>query len=195
MPHVELKYIFETEQELREHLAVETRAVAVPSAPEPEPVAAPSEPEPVAAPEPTRDDTDGDGMPYNADFHADPPSTTADGLWRAKRGKADEAKAARAAFKAGGGDITPPPAPEEPVTMPGAATLPDDAPEPIDLGRVIEKITGMIKRQAVSESDLAPMYAKHSGVTAEQSFGVFQTNETARANLFAALCEIEPEMR
>lgn len=182
MPHVELKYIFETEQELREHLAVETRTAAV---------AAPSEPEPAL----TRDDTDGDGMPYNADFHADPPSVTADGLWRAKRGKADEAKAARAAFKAGGGDITPPQAPAETLTMPGAATLPDDAPEPVELGRVIEKITGMIKRQSITEGDLAPMYAAHSGVAAEQSFGVFQTNETARANLFSALCEIEPEMR
>ena len=136
-------------------------------------------------------------MPYDDAIHADPPTTTADGLWRAKRGKADEAKTARAAFKASGGDVEPPAAApaEASFAMPGTTPLPADAPEPISLDRVIEKINGMLTRQSVDQAALAPMYAEHSGTSAEASFGVFQTNETARANLFAALCDIEPEMR
>ncbi len=207
---LQLTYLFETEDELRAHLAVETRTAAAPVATETAiPTAAPvTVPVVTAAPsveEPVTDTVartalDGDGMPYDEAVHADPPSFTAGGLWRAKRGKADEAEAARAAFKARGGAVQPPAVlPAAPVAMPGmpgaAAALPADAPEPISLDRVIEKITGMINRGTLGEQTLAGLYAKHSGVAdPAASFKVFNTNESARAHLFADLCNIEPEM-
>lgn len=198
---LQLTYQFDSEDELRAHLGTETR-VAVEA---PVQAAAPVEAVAVEAPvevEETRSasDVDGDGMPYDVAVHSDPPSFTADGLWRAKRGKGDEAKAARAAFKAKGGNMTAPA--ELPVGMPGMpvmpaapAALPADAPEPISLDRVIEKITGMIQRAKLSEQVLAGLYQKHSGVAdPAASFGVFNTNESARASLFGELCEIEPEL-
>lgn len=187
MTKIHLTYEFDSEDELRAHLADETRA-AVERQPE-QSAAAPT-PTPTPAPEPdqTRDSVDADGMPYDDTIHSDPPQFTADGLWRAKRGKADEAKAARAAFKAKGGNVEPPTA-AAPSAMPGAmpSSLPEDAPEPVSLDRLIEKINVLITRKAVDEATLTELYAKHSGVSAAESFGVFQTNETARANLFAEL--------
>lgn len=208
---LQLTYQFDSEDELRAHLGTEVRTAAVPVVP----VAAPVVPVaavqvteiiPAAAPvvvpelpEETRSasDVDGDGMPYDAAVHSDPPSCTADGLWRAKRGKGEEAKAARAAFKAKGGNVAAPviAMPGMPAAMPGMPTaLPADAPEPVSLDRVIEKITGMMTRAKLTEQMLAGLYLKHSGVTdPSASFGVFNTNESARANLFGELCEIEPE--
>lgn len=215
---LQLTYHFENEEELRAHLGGETRTavVAAPVAPEavaapvaaapvaPEAVAAPVEPirtadEPEPAGVQSATDLDGDGMPYDAAVHADPPSFTADGMWRAKRGKAEEAKSARAAFKAKGGAVVAPVMPVMPG-MPGlpmakAVELPADAPEPVTLDQVIGKITGMIGRGLLTDQALAGLYAKHSGVAdPSASFGVFNTNESARANLFNELCEIEPEM-
>lgn len=191
MTKIHLTYEFDNEDELRAHLTDETRAAPVETA---APAPAPAED---ATPEPTRADVDSDGMPYDAEIHSDPPQFTSDGNWRAKRGKADEAKAARAAFKAGGGDVEAPDvsdAPAMPTTgggMPGAkASLPADAPEPVSLDRLIGAINDLISRGAVDEDTLSDLYAKHSGVSAAESFGVFQTNETARANLLAALDDI-----
>ena len=202
---LQLTYQFDSEDELRAHLGGEARTVA------PAPVAETAEQETRSA-EPETDTAvspdalDADGMPYDAMVHADPPSFTADGLWRAKRGKAEEAKNARAAFKARGGNVAAPadlpadPAPA--LTMPGMpgmpsakAALPADAPEPIGLDRVIEKISGMITRGKITEQTLVGLYTKHSGVAdPAASFSVFNTNETARANLFGDLCQIEPEL-
>lgn len=209
---LQLTYHFENEEELRAHLGGETRISAPVTAPVAAAPVAPVAPEAVAAPvEPIRtadepepagmqsaSDLDGDGMPYDAAVHADPPSFTADGLWRAKRGKAEEAKSARAAFKAKGGAVVAPVMPAMPgmPTLPMASTaLPADAPEPVTLDQVIGKITGMIGRGLLSDQTLAGLYAKHSGVAdPSASFGVFNTNESARASLFNELCEIEPEM-
>ena len=196
MTKIHLTYEFDNEDELRAHLADETRvAPTAPATRAADPAPAEPTPAPAVEPEPqteTRgaDETDKDGMPYDGEIHSDPPAFTSDGLWRAKRGKADEAKAARAAFKAKGGDVTPPAAPS---AMPGAmpSTLPDDAPAPVSLDRLIEKINVMITRGAADEATLTDLYAKHSGVSAAESFGVFQTNETARANLYAALDALE----
>jgi hypothetical protein len=196
---LQLTYHFDDETELRAHLATDTRAPV-------EPVAAPVEP--VAAPVEERtevgSETDADGLPYDADVHSDPPAFTSDGLWRAKRGKADEAKKVRADFKAAGGDIEPPVMPAAPAAivpsmpgMPSAAgvQLPADAPEPVTMEKVIEKITGMMTRGVLDEATLKGMYQKHSGVVdPTASYGVFNTNESARANLFNDLCETEPEM-
>lgn len=221
---LQLTYHFETEEELRAHLGGETRTApaAAPVAAAPIPAAAPVAAAPIPAAAPvaiadesgtvSRDALDGDGMPYDESVHSDPPSFTSDGLWRAKRGKAEEAKAARAAFKARGGAVAAPadlpaaapiaaptvaPAgmPGMPVAAAAPTALPVDAPEPISLDRVIEKITGMINRGTLGEQTLAGLYAKHSGVAdPAASFNVFNTNESARAHLFADLCNIEPEM-
>ena len=205
---LQLTYHFENEEELRAHLGGETRSAAAPvTAPVVAPVAiedttAQVEVAPVATEERAASDLDADGMPYDESVHADPPSTTADGLWRAKRGKADEAKAARAAFKAAGGNVEAPADLPTTMTMPGMpgmpgmpSALPADAPEPVSLDRVIEKITSMMKRNRITEQMLTGLYTKHSGIAdPQQSFQVFNTNESARANLFGELCEIEPEL-
>lgn len=204
---LQLTYHFENEEELRAHLGGETRTAIV----APEPVVAPVASVAVAPTLPATttaelEDTgarsaselDGDGMPYDVAVHSDPPSFTADGLWRSKRGKAEEAKAARAAFKAKGGAVVAPSIPSMPgmPSLPAAPTaLPADAPEPITLDRVIEKIQGMITRQQLDDRTLATLYATHSGAAdPSASFAIFNTNESARASLFSALCDIEPEM-
>lgn len=192
---LQLTYHFEDEAELRAHLGGEIRA---------------AQPQ-TRAEVPTDNETsvsvdalDGDQMPYDESVHADPPSFTADGLWRAKRGKGEEAKAARAAFKARGGNVEAPadlPTEVAPAMalpgMPGMPTmnaaLPVDAPQPISLDRVIEKISGMISRGCITEQTLVALYQAHSGVAdPAKSFIVFDTNETARAKLFAELCLIDP---
>lgn len=206
---LQLTYQFENEDELRAHLSAETRTTqAAPTAPAPAVTTPEAEAtEASTGNEPTRDDLDGDGMPYDDAIHSDPPNFTADGLWRARRGKADEAKAARAAFKAGGGNVEPPAElpTAAPIGMPGGmpgmptpaarTELPADAPAPVSLEMVIEKIKGMMGRSKLGEQTLAGLYQKHSGVSdPAASFGVFNTNESARSKLFAELCEIEPEV-
>lgn len=217
---VQLTYYFDNDSEVRAHLdrgaalapvaapeslhaemGQEIRA-AQPETQQLEARAAEAEPETAVS----ADALDGDQMPYDAAVHSDPPSFTADGLWRAKRGKGEEAKAARAAFKARGGAVAAPadlPTEAAPaMTLPGMpgmpsvkAALPVDAPEPIGLDRVIEKISGMITRGQITEQTLAGLYVKHSGAAdPAASFNVFNTNETARANLFGDLCQIEPEL-
>jgi hypothetical protein len=194
-----LTYEFESEAELRSHLAVETRATPGQMAE--------ANVETVAVEE-TRSstDVDGDQMPYDAAVHSDPPQFTGDGLWRAKRGKSEEAKAARAAFKARGGAVVAPvvtAAPSLPgmpaaaPSLPGMPTaLPADAPEPITLERVIEKITGMMSRNTLGEATLSGLYAKHSGqADPTASFQVFNTNESARASLYGELCQMEPDLK
>jgi hypothetical protein len=215
---VQLTYYFDNEDEVRAHLTGEARAAASPLAERArehfesqETIAveeihigraAEAEPETAVS----ADALDGDQMPYDAAVHSDPPSFTADGLWRAKRGKGEEAKAARAAFKARGGAVAAPadlPTEAAPAMalpgMPGMPTakaaLPADAPEPIGLDRVIEKISGMITRAQITEQTLAGLYVKHSGVAdPAASFNVFNTNESARASLYGDLCQIEPEL-
>lgn len=196
-----LTYEFESEEELRSHLALETRTATAVTAPPP---VAPVVDE-TATETRSATDVDGDQMPYDAAVHSDPPQFTGDGMWRAKRGKSEEAKAARAAFKARGGAVAAPViaaapampglAPAAPV-LPGMTALPADAPEPISLERVIEKITGMFGRGVVTEATLAGMYVTHGGqADPAAAFGVFNTNESARASLYAALSQIEPDLK
>lgn len=199
-----LTYEFESEDELRSHLALETRSAPAPLAEafEKHVAAAGSiSVEEVHLDTRSATDVDGDQMPYDAAVHSDPPQFTGDGLWRAKRGKSEEAKSARAAFKARGGAVTAPVitmpglAPAAP-TLPGMTALPADAPEPISLERVIEKITGMFGRGVVTEATLAGMYVTHGGqADPAAAFGVFNTNESARASLYAALSQIEPDLK
>lgn len=187
-----LTYEFDSEEEMRAHLGETVERTPEPAtAPAAAPAAATPEPTTNDSDEPTRDDVDADGMPYDETIHSSPPAFTAKGLWRSARGKSDEAAAARAEFKAKGGNVpapeTPPAASGMPGAMPGANALPTDAPAPISLDRLLEKINEMISRGEVDEPTLTELYSKHANVPVEESFGVFQTNETARANLFAEL--------
>lgn len=194
MPQIKLEYLFESEDELRAHLGGKTRAVAeiTPTAP---PAADPSEITPNAA-EP---ELDVDGMPWDGDYHASTKTKNSDGTWKARQGKAQEAKDARAAFKAQGGTEEPPApstlpgATKAPATseLPGVAALPADAPEPVSWDRMVEKITGMLSREMLTSEKMMELYSKHGG---ENPVEVLETNETARAALFAELCEIEPEL-
>ena len=184
---LELTYTFDSEGELRAHLGVSDSVVT----PAPEPIHDPVEPEPEPEPERAATDTDADGMPYDPSVHADPPSTTADGRWRAKRGKADEAKAARAAFKAAGAgeeapDVTDAPAPA-PTGMPG---MPAAAPAPVSMDDLMGKVTEVLQAGKIEQSALVKMYEKHSGVAAVECYPVFEANETARANMLAALNDL-----
>ena len=192
MPKVHVTFEFETEEEMRAHFGAEAQVRTVVAGADEVSV-------PVAQPDdqPTRDDVDADGMPYDESVHADPPSFTAKGLWRAQRGKASEADQARADWKAKGGDIKPPadlPAPVLPG-LPGMSPAPAPEPEPISFDRMVEKLNGMIARQKVDSATLERLYLSASGApSAAAAFGVFNTQESARAKLFAALCEIEPEL-
>jgi hypothetical protein len=189
---------FESVDEMRAFFDTESTPAPVAPAVEPEPTAAPatkavelSEP----APEPTVGDTDADGMPYNAEYHANPPSTTADGKWRAKRGHADAANAARAAFLAGGGNVEPPAATEEPAgvpDLPGAAALPESAPEPITYDTLVAKIVEQMGSGKLESPTLSAMYRKHAGTTdATQVSAELQVNESARAAFYADLCDLD----
>lgn len=149
---------------------------------------------------PTKHDVDGDGMPYDESVHSDPPAFTANGLWRAKRGKAKEAETARAEFKAKGGDVAAPEVADEmplPIMteMPGMPGMPADAPEPISLDTVMEKIKGMLARGSITGERTTGLYQAVCGTTnGGEVYKMLQTNETMRAALYAELCAIEPEL-
>ena len=178
---IHVTYEFESEDEVRAHFGGETRQAA--AAPAPEETRAP---DPVVTA-----DVDGDGMPWNDAYHSTPKSFTDDGLWRAKRGKAEEAKAARAEFKARGGAS---PAPTMPVaaaaptmpTMPVAAPI---LPEPVSFERLVGKITGMMQRGRLSNEQVIGLYSSVGATSGTQ----FETNESLRAALMVKLTEIEPE--
>ena len=146
---------------------------------------------PAQAPEPEiTAERDADGMEWNGDYHSTPKSFTENGLWRSKRGKADEANAARAAFKAAGG-VTVPPAPAAMPGMPVAAApaaMPTMAP-PVPFERLVGKITGMMQRGVLSAEAIGSLYGEVGATSGAQ----FETNETLRAALFTRLCGIEPE--
>lgn len=185
-----LTYEFESEEELRAHLGGETRSVSTATVTATETVRTPED-APAAETEPEiTAERDADGMEWNPDYHSTPKSFTDDGLWRSKRGKAEEAKAARAAFKARGG--------AEPVAapaMPGAGGMPampvaaPVLPPPVSFERLVGKITGMMQRGKITADHLGPMYAKVGATSAQQ----FETNESLRAALMADLVALEPE--
>lgn len=195
MPKINLTYTFDTEEEMRAFIGV-GETTATPEAPE----APVTQTEPVEEQRsddaPTADSVDCDGMPYDASVHSNPPAFTANGQWRAMRGKAHEAKTARAAFKAGGGAVeapavTPDAALPGAPALPGTTALPESAPEPISYEKVVEKITGMMGRGTLTNETVAPLYVKHGGDNPAETLSV---NETARAALYAELCTIEPEL-
>lgn len=189
MPSIELKYTFKSEEELRLHLGSTTiekvdndLEVADESVTERQETTEEAE-------------VDSDGMPWNEEYHSGSKGKNADGTWKARQGKAQAAKDARAAFKAGGGDVDAPEVETEEVksvpTLPGVAALPEDAPAPVTWERMIEKITGMMERGLLAQPKMMDLYSKHGG---DDPVTVLEINETARAALFADLLTIEPEL-
>lgn len=142
-------------------------------------------------------DVDADGLPYDPEIHADPPSRTADGLWRAKRGFSEKAKDARAKFKAAGGAIAAEadavtedspamPGAEETRTMPGVDAVESKPVPPISLGELAARTNELMQAGKLSIDRLRGLYSE-LGVTTPQ---VFETNETMRRSMWDALAEI-----
>ena len=145
----------------------------------------------------TRDDAevDSEGMPYNAEYHASPPQFVKDGTWRAKRGKTEEAKAARAEFKASGGDFVAPEAVEETevrevTQMPGTELIPTR--DPVSFDQVFGKITAMLESNIIDGDRCGKLYEETAGTSeGQKAASIYQSNETARAALWDKLVEIE----
>lgn len=146
--------------------------------------------------------TDSIGMPYDPEIHTDTGTTNADGTWKARRGKAAEAKQAAADFKASGGDVEVPTSTteEQPVeevkadenvaTLPGASVIPDTPP--VDFVTVMGKIGEMFNTKKITAEQLGDLYqevadTKVAGEVTEK----FKTDETARSRMYARLIEIE----
>ncbi len=183
---LQLTYLFDNEDELRLHLADEVRTVT-PDAPEPIQTTVAPEPE---ADVRSADDVDADGMPYDSELHSNPPKFKADGTWRAARGKAEQEAAARAAFKAQGGDVEPPAdLPTETAApassgLPGMDALPADAPEPVSFEKMVEAVQTAMQSGKIDTDGLNALYTKHGGA---DPVNTLQANETARAALVADL--------
>lgn len=173
---IQLTYTFDNDADLRAHLAAgDTRAAEQAGALAK--LTAPAEEPGIAA---DRSAVDGDGMPYDAAVHSDPPSMTTKGLWKSQRGKATEADAARAAWKARGGTVTAPVAPAAVVTapaaaMPGMPVLPVAA-APVSMDQVIAA-AGAAQARGVSVERISAIY----GMIGLTDVAQFDTNETMRA--------------
>lgn len=188
MPKFTLTIDFENEEEVRAYLGGETRSA-------PAPVTQARSEDANEEPEETGtrsdDETDSEGMPYDPDIHAESRALNADGTWRAKRGKSSAEKAARAAFKASGGAVTPPVVEEEPKRsgmpgMPGAKPVVNEG-TPVTFDQLLSKTTGMMDRGKIDYDGIMGLYAE-VGITDPETL---ETNESFRAALYAKLCEIE----
>lgn len=199
---IHVTYEFDSEEELRAHFGMtETRTVASAAV-----VADDADDTTVATETRSASDTDVDGMPYDAAIHADPPSTTADGRWRAKRGQGEAAKEARAAFLAKGGAVaaptdlpaTPPvvaeqrtdalPGTDAPSGLPGMDALPEPAPAPVSF----EDLSAMLAKAHAAGVDLRAVYIEYAGVADKTLMPILQTNETVRANIMRHLSSVVP---
>lgn len=184
MPSIELKYTFDNEDELRAHLAAETETKSDTPSEKTVETETKSEPE-----------IDSDGMPWDEEIHSGGKALNKDGTWKARQGKADEAKKAREEFKSGGGNEEAPtdlPNTEEkqetPVGLPGMENLPDDAPEPVALKDFTDKVNSMIERKTF-DADVWKAVNAENDITDPNT--QLATNETARAAVYAKLCEID----
>lgn len=191
MPKVSLVMEFDSEDEARAYLQGNGRSHADPQ-PEPE-----REPEPTPVSDNRADDADAgvdvDGMPYDPAVHSNPPSTTQDGRWRAARGKAEEAKAARAAFLASGGNETPPddlpsmgPETEADRGLPEMPELPEPMPTPVTIEELYGAIYNVLENGRSKE--LLALYSKHCGSTDRHAIdAALRNDESKRAALMADL--------
>ena len=177
--------------------------------------------EPENREEPVADDgeLDSNGMVWREDLHTSTRTKNADGSWKARKGMAQAAKDAVAAHKAAGGGVTPPadvatPAPTgmpaadvatpAPTGMPAAgAARVDDMPPPVSQAVLEEKIVGMLGRGTLVQDPTAAIGAAAANtyqglldrhqIDRNDPSAVLSTNETLRAAVYAACCEIEPE--
>ena len=79
--------------------------------------------------------------------------------------------------------------------MPGMPGMPADAPEPISLDAVMDKVKGMLARGSITGEGATGLYKKVCGTAnGGEVYKMLQTNETMRAALYAELCAIEPEL-
>lgn len=142
--------------------------------------------------------TDSDGMPWNSDYHSDSRAKNADGTWKARRGKSEEAKAARVAFKAGGGnesapDVSDRAAPTETVELPGAGDdveLPGTTTEEtvdereFSLAEIVQLAKAALTAGKTDNEGIQDLYVKASGAeNARAAFEVFQTDAASRLSL------------
>ena len=174
-----------TEDEARSWLESRTRAVVEPETPEPEPET------PDAPAEHLRDGSvpvDGEGMPFDPEIHSGPDKLTDQGLWRVKRGKAQEATQARAAFKAAGADVD---APEDVPVVPKMPGMEPVAPAPVTFDDLMRACVEALESGSLTRAQMMALYGKHTGASgseadiAAQAAQVFQTDESARAAMLA----------
>ena len=143
---------------------------------------------------------DSDGMPYDASVHSSTRAVNADGTWKALRGKADAAKAARAAFKASGGSVSAPVETED-NGLPGVKA--DDTPElpgadviptaqPITMAEFTAKATAVLASKKIDDAGIVQVYLDATGQTnAKSAAKSLGTNESMRRAAFDRLTEIE----
>ena len=141
------------------------------------------------------------GMPHNEDYHASSRAVNADGTWKARRGKTEQAKEAAAAFKAAGGNVTAPAtdaAPGLPGTkaddaapgLPGADAIPPA--EPVTMADFTAKATAVLKSGKITNEEIIEMYHEVTGQTdTNEAVKMFQTNESMRRAAVEELTEIE----
>ena len=146
---------------------------------------------------------DSDGMPYDAAIHTTTRTVNADGTWKAQRGKADAAKAARAAFKASGGSVVAPTETEDDGLpglpgakagdapgLPGADAIPPA--QPVTMAEFTAKATAVLKSGKIDDTGIVQVYLDATGQpdakSAAKSLG---TNESMRRAAFDRLTEIE----
>ena len=183
---LQLTYHFDGEDELRAHLAAGDTRVADQATALARLAGTTALTTTTVADEPgvaaDRSAVDGDGMPYDAAVHSDPPSMTTKGLWKSQRGKATEADAARAAWKARGGTVVAPVVPAAPVAAPVAGAMPGMpvalpvAAPPVSMDQVIAAASAAQAR-GVSVERIGAIY----GVIGLTDMAQFDTNETMRA--------------
>lgn len=141
--------------------------------------------------------TDEEGFPFDPELHVAPDNFKADGNFRAKRGKSEEEKAARQAWKAAGGPNTgeaaqPPAAP--PTPAPGLPGLPGssaktEVPPPAEVGlnEVLSKAQNLIDSGRIDSTKITEIYQEASGVTIDKCMDVFEVDAAARAKLWTLL--------
>ena len=146
---------------------------------------------------------DSDGMPHDEAVHASSREVNQDGTWKARRGKAKEATAARAAFKAAGGSVDAPVV-EEDVKVPGlpgtaektATGLPgvDKIPtaQPVTMEDFAAKASAVMESGKINGDELVAMYLEVTDQTdTAAAVKIFETNESMRRAAVERLTEIE----
>lgn len=181
----------------------DTAITTVPSTPVAEKTSAPAEQ--------TKTDvdsivTDSDGMPWDEAVHSTSRAVNADGTWKARKGQAQAAKDARAAFKASGGNVAPPDdttAEDADDGLPGTAKSDDAATglpgadaippaDPVTMADFTAKATAVLNSGKIDNDGIIAMYLDVTGQSdTNEAVKSFQTNESMRRAAVERLTEIE----